>query len=149
MDRRDRRRREFVQSKPSSFYRNGAHRRHVGQGRCNRKTSVSPQTAFEVQIKDGRSSSHRHVQTRVSERLSSQLVAGNIRDLRKISDIPGDLRTQRFSGRTYKRKILRAGNSESGQDRRRLRNRESSEDEGTRWENRIFSQVERLSGQIQ
>jgi hypothetical protein len=46
-------------------------------------------------------------------------------------------------------KILRKGNSQSGQDRRRLRNRESSEDEESRRKNRIFSQVERLSRQIQ
>jgi hypothetical protein len=53
MDRRDRRRREFVQSEPSSIDRNGAYRRHVGQGRCNRKTSVSPKPPSKYRYEMG------------------------------------------------------------------------------------------------
>jgi hypothetical protein len=110
MDGRDRRRREFVQSKPSSIDRNGAHRRHIGQGRCNRKTSVSPQTTFEVKIRGGRSSLHCHVQTRVSERLLSQLVAGDIRDLRKYPTYPvayglKDIAGKPIKGKFYEQKI--------------------------------------------
>lgn len=55
---------------------------------------------------------HRQIQTCAPERLHTDLNGGAIRDFRQVSDPSGHVRTRRFSGRIYEKKVLRRGASE-------------------------------------
>jgi hypothetical protein len=90
---------DVVKSYNSSYHRSiGTAPNDVTPGNetGNRETSLSAEAAAAVQVRRRRPSAHYQVQTRVSERLFTQLDPRGVRHLREIPDVPGHVRAQRF-----------------------------------------------------
>ena len=86
----------------------------------------------QMEVRRRRQSAYRHAASAVAHRILGRLIRGNFQNQNSPADDAGDVRTQSSGRRTYKRQVLRAGNSEGAKIRRRtFRHRSNIKDQKT------------------